>query len=72
MISVKERMPADGTYLVYRPVPGYPDIGSFHVLTICGGHWNTLRDLDGSIDCSHEITGISHWMPLPEEPKGDD
>ena len=59
-ISVEERLPEEDTI----------------VLVWCGEYavYNYLRDdmwYTGYCDISTDDGGITHWMPLPEAPKGD-
>ena len=55
-ISVKDRLPGDGEYLVYSP--------AFYGVT-------TMVYEDGKwwFDESSPTSGNTHWMPLPEPPK---
>lgn len=77
-ISVEERLPEDiGDYLVvvkskyawetdYRvevDVAGYNPYEAAYI----DGCWNTFNDWDEGEGYLH----ITHWMPLPEPPKGE-
>lgn len=58
-ISVEDKYPEDDTYvLVYGPK--YPDMAVVYYDGCC---YNVGNDETG-ID-------ITHWMPLPNEPKGE-
>lgn len=62
-ISVKERLPEqEGEYLVHRS-PYYHDIVSYENDTWIGvGLYGELI----------KAINVTHWMPLPEPPKGED
>ena len=68
-ISVKERLPdKDGTYLVRWENKSVSD-AEYESLYGSFGHW-----LDFWLDKEAEwveYDGITHWMPLPEAPKGE-
>lgn len=62
-ISVKDRLPEhEGDYLTVRS-PYYRDIVSYE------NHKWIGVGLYGNL-C--EATNVTHWMPLPEPPKGED
>ena len=55
-ISAEERLPEkEGRYLVYGSIGGMP--------LVCGAHYDKYNGF-GDDD-------FTHWMPLPEPPKGD-
>lgn len=61
-ISVKERLPGgNGVFLVSLKESGYENLVYFDVIPYADGEWRNLPD---------KFT-VSHWMPLPEPPKGD-
>jgi hypothetical protein len=64
-IKCSEKLPTEpGRYLAWV---AYDDTG--HAMTV--GYeegWNCLS-LFGVVDREHEMTNITHWMPLPEPPK---
>lgn len=63
-ISVTERLPeAGGMYLVYNPSRAVSKIVTTRYSTERG------RWCSSEACCYHE--GITHWMPLPPEPKGE-
>ncbi len=56
-ISVKDRFPDDSRdYIVYNPKSVYMKI---YTATWFGKKWNNSNGF------------ITHWMPLPEPPKGE-
>jgi hypothetical protein len=64
-IPVTERLPeASETILVYSD--GYVEPGILHDMNGKQEFWNIL---DGY--ASEEILGVTHWMPLPQAPKGE-
>lgn len=61
-IKCKERMPElKQTVLVYGN-------GHYCVCTFDGGNARTNQYLFYPYDMNKNITGITHWMPLPEKP----
>lgn len=61
-ISVRERLPdGNGVFLVSLKESGYENLVYFDVIPYADGEWRNLPD---------KFT-VSHWMPLPEPPKGD-
>ena len=61
-ISVDERLPDEnGVFLVSLKESGYENLVYFDVRPYADGEWRNLPD---------KLT-VSHWMPLPEPPKGD-
>ena len=61
-ISVKERVPdGNGVFIVSLKERGYENLVYFDVRSYADGEWRNLPD---------KFT-VSHWMPLPEPPKGD-
>ena len=61
-ISVEERLPdRNGVFLVSLKESGYENLVYFDVIPYADGEWRNLPD---------KFT-VSHWMPLPEPPKGD-
>lgn len=67
-ISVKDRLPEeDGLYLVYTHHGR--DVGRFEKDKL--GNWYVF--ISDEFDNFHWVRGhVSHWMPLPEPPKGED
>jgi hypothetical protein len=75
-ISVEERLPENGRYLVFQKSfisGGYCDFATF---TQCysgllGDPMNGKQlwyEYDGEYG-DYEVTNVTHWMPLPEAPK---
>lgn len=61
-ISVEERLPdGNGVFLVSLKESGYENLVYFDVIPYADGEWRNLPD---------KFT-VSHWMPLPEPPKGE-
>jgi hypothetical protein len=61
-ISVEERLPdGNGVFLVSLKESGYENLVYFDVRPYADGDWRNLPD---------KFT-VSHWMPLPEPPKGE-
>lgn len=61
-ISVDERLPdGNGVFLVSLKESGYENLVYFDVIPYADGEWRNLPD---------KFT-VSHWMPLPEPPKGE-
>ena len=67
-ISVKDRLPnCNGCYLVWRP-HFYPDKGMPSICYFDGQNtWHDSYGVDFTSTLSPE--DVSHWMPLPEQPK---
>ncbi len=78
-ISVEERLPEDiGDYLVvvkskyawetdYRVEVDVAGYNPYEDRAYIDGCWNTFNDWDEGEEYLH----ITHWMPLPEPPKGE-
>lgn len=61
-ISVKDRLPEnDGLYIVCKTVKGHQI--SFEA------HWKGNKWL--SVVKNNQLDYVTHWMPLPEPPKGE-
>lgn len=64
-ISVKDRTPErGGTYLCFQPLAA-----SFCMVNTY--RWSTTNNVWRGAQIGSVITGITHWMPLPEPPKED-
>lgn len=62
-ISVKDRLPErGGTYLCFQPLAA-----SFCMVNTY--RWSTTNNGWRGAQIGSVITGITHWMPLPEPPK---
>ena len=77
-ISVTERLPEECPHpyddmtkavLIYTPVDGYTHIGWYAGKDYRGRDvWKTLSAMRSWQTCTKKVT---HWMPLPQPPKGE-
>lgn len=80
-ISVEDRLPPEHTHVLVceEYFVDYPDDGVFDVKKslVKEGYWS--RGIDGKgrgwyhcirPDIAQGISGVTHWMPLPEMPEG--
>lgn len=77
-IPVSERLPEESGFwfddmkkavLIYTPVDGCMHIGWYTGKDYRGRDtWNTLTAMRSAKTCTKKVT---HWMPLPEPPKGE-
>ena len=66
-ISVKDRLPTgEDIILVFSETHGIPKMGSFNPET---DEWTDEEDGDGGLKDMHYDIEVSHWMPLPDDPK---
>jgi hypothetical protein len=65
-ISVKEKLPSDDQYVLVAMTTGY-------VTQACIYHSATQGDVfcDTDGETWIPLQDVSHWMPLPEPPKGE-
>jgi len=64
----QQEPPKNDWYLVYFPKNikfGHPDYGHMFVC-----YWNLDRFEGGALDYQEGRFDYTHWMPLPEPPKG--
>lgn len=77
-ISCSERMPEkNGDYLVYRRTYGFDVVPYDKDVVKDGyfpfGYWDNYRDELGYTESDwYEIDDVTHWMPLPEPPGGEE
>jgi len=72
-ISVKDRLPADGQYvLAYGPgCQGWTDGPKMTVARLLGKTENDFYDEGAEMMCWTGCgTAVTHWMPLPASPGG--
>lgn len=58
------KLPGDYMTFTGQEIFGYK-IGFYSIM-----HWNKGWNVGKSGDNSHEITSVTHWMPLPLAPNG--
>ena len=78
-ISVKDRLPEDGSYLCVADVYRYQvvciktyakdlsKVSEEAFAKVFRGGWYDYDSEDGYYECDN----VTHWMPLPEPPKED-
>jgi hypothetical protein len=76
-ISVEDRLPEeDGTYLVYKAKINVRDVLGFveDGIEVDEEDLNGLKNIWFAYDSEwgyYPVNTVTHWMPLPEPPKGE-
>ncbi len=72
-IPVTERMPEDHAMVIgFTPRDGYMFVG-FHVTSKHDGYDFSYWSLVTAMRSTQRMTKkVTHWMPLPEKPKGEE
>jgi hypothetical protein len=72
-ISVKDRLPDVGFHVLiygtfHTQTVGYLRASVSHGVETKGRYWHVAHNTQKG--CNWPFEGVTHWMPLPEPPKG--